>query len=83
MLVLTFSLSFYFFHGGEGMVVRDRVSLCSVVNRLASNSQNSTCLCLPSAGIKGVRHHHRAKFEIFIIQPHFWSTLCFLIMNKM
>jgi len=32
----------------------DTVLLCT---RLAFNSQRSTCLCLPSARIKGVRHH--------------------------
>ena len=31
----------------------------------ASNSQRSTYLCLPSAGIKGVRHHHPAKVQHF------------------
>jgi hypothetical protein len=29
--------------------------------RLASNSQRSTCLCLPSAGIKGFHHHCLAE----------------------
>jgi hypothetical protein len=28
-------------------------------------TQRSTCLCLPSAGIKGVRHHARLQFYIF------------------
>jgi hypothetical protein len=28
----------------------------------ALNSQRSTCLCLPSAGIKGVHHHSRQNF---------------------
>jgi hypothetical protein len=42
---------------------RDGVSLCSsccpgtMKIRLASNSQRSACLCLLSAGIKGVHHH--------------------------
>jgi hypothetical protein len=27
-------------------------------------TQKSTCLCLPSAGIKGVRHHHLAIMDI-------------------
>jgi hypothetical protein len=28
-------------------------------------TQKSACLCLPSAGIKGVRHHHPAFFFFF------------------
>jgi hypothetical protein len=35
--------------------------------RLASNSQRSTCLCLPSAGTKGVQHHHLAKTLYFSV----------------
>jgi len=37
----------------------DKVSLCSpgYVLELAVNSQRSTCLCLPSAEIKGMCHH--------------------------
>ena len=33
--------------------------------RLSSNSQRSTCLYLPSAGIKGVCHHYSANFNFF------------------
>jgi hypothetical protein len=56
------SFFFFFFF----LVFRDRVSLCSPGSWLSWNSlcrpgwprtQKSTCLCLPSAGIKGVRHH--------------------------
>jgi hypothetical protein len=32
--------------------------------RLASNSQRFTCLCLSSAGIKGVCHHHLAYPQV-------------------
>ena len=46
---------------------RDRVSLCSLgcpgthsVDQ-AAQTQRSACLCLPSAGIKGVRHHTRLQ----------------------
>jgi hypothetical protein len=42
---------------------RDRVSLCSpgcpgtcLVDQAGPRTQRSACLCLPSAGIKGVRH---------------------------
>ena len=33
--------------------------------RLALNSQRSTCLCLLSAGIKGMHHHYPAFIYIF------------------
>jgi hypothetical protein len=36
------------------LVFRDRVSLCSPG---CPGTQKSTCLCLPSAGIKGVCSH--------------------------
>lgn len=29
-------------------------------SKLAANSQSSTCLCLPGAGVKGVSQHHLA-----------------------
>jgi len=46
---------------------QDGVSLCRVSTALAvlklaqggwPQTQGSACLCLPSAGIKGVYHHH-------------------------
>jgi hypothetical protein len=52
-------LGFFFF-----LVFRDRVSLCSpgcpgahFVDQAGLKTQKSACLCLLSAGIKGVRHH--------------------------
>jgi hypothetical protein len=48
------------------LVFRDRVSLCSPgcpgthsVDQTGLELKKSACLCLPSAGIKGVRHHAR------------------------
>jgi hypothetical protein len=38
------------------LVFQDRVSLCSPG---CPGTQKSTCLCLPSAGIKGLCHHAR------------------------
>ena len=35
------------------------------LTRLASNSQRSTCLCLPSVGIKDMHHHCLAVFSAF------------------
>ena len=31
----------------------------ALLTKLTSNSQRSTCFCLPSAGLKGVHHHSR------------------------
>jgi hypothetical protein len=61
----------------------DRVSLCnpgcpgthSVDSRLASNSE-ITCLCLPSARIKGVGHHCPAFTYINVMAlSHRWSRV--------
>ena len=60
--VLDYRLFIYF------LVFQDRFSLCTFgacpgthsVDQLASNSQRSVCLCLPSAGIRGVCLHHLA-----------------------
>ena len=35
----------------------------TLYTRLATNSQRSTCLCLPSAGIKAVCHHSDSTFK--------------------
>ena len=35
-------------------------------------TQKSACLCLPSAGIKGVRHHARLSFSFFYL----FSIVC-------
>jgi hypothetical protein len=48
-----FSFFFFWFF----FFFRDRVSLYSPG---CPGTQKSTCLCLPSAGIKGVRHHRPA-----------------------
>jgi hypothetical protein len=47
MVTHTFFLFLFF-------VFRDRVSPCSPG---CLQTQKSACLCLPSAGIKGMRHH--------------------------
>jgi hypothetical protein len=44
---------FFFF-----LVFQDRVSLCSPS---CPGTQKSACLCLLSAGIKGVRHHTQPR----------------------
>jgi hypothetical protein len=43
----------FFFQTGFFLVVME----LALLTRLASNSQRSTCLCDPSAGIKSVHHH--------------------------
>jgi hypothetical protein len=54
-------------------VSRDRVSLYSpgcpgthFVDQAGLETQKSSCLCLPSAGIKGVRHHRPAWQQSFL-----------------
>ena len=55
---------------------RNRVSLCSPgcprTNSLCRPGwpriQKSACLCLPSAGIKGVHHHCPANFKLFYME---------------
>jgi hypothetical protein len=54
-------------------VFQDRVSLYSPgcpgthsVGQAGLELQKSACLCLPSAGIKGVRHHARLSTEILM-----------------
>jgi hypothetical protein len=37
-------------------------------------TQKSTCLCLPSAGIKGVRHHARLNLCFFEAGSHYVSS---------
>jgi hypothetical protein len=43
---------------------RDRVSLCSPG---CPRTQKPACLCLPNAGIKGVRHHRPASLKVLMI----------------
>ena len=59
-----FTLAFFVFCL---LVFQDRISLCTDCPGTRSVDQavlglRSPCLCLPSAGIKGVRHHHPAHF---------------------
>ena len=46
----------YFLRQGFSVALECVLEL-TLQTRLASNSQRSACLCLPSAGIKGMRHH--------------------------
>jgi hypothetical protein len=36
-----------------------------MLTRLASNLQSSSCLCLPSARIKGMHYNHLSLCQIF------------------
>jgi hypothetical protein len=38
----------------------------AVLELLALNSQTSTCVCLPSAGIEGVHHHSLALVRFLL-----------------
>lgn len=42
----------------ESLFVALVILVLAVWTRLASDSERSSCLCLLSARIKGVRHHH-------------------------
>jgi hypothetical protein len=57
-----FLFLFLFFLVWFGLVFRDRVSLYSPG---CPGTQKSACLCLPSAGTKGVCHHHPAEKNFF------------------
>lgn len=59
------------------LVFQDRLSLCSsgcpewnLLFKPGSNSQRSTCICLPSTGVKGTHHCHPG-FVTWIIKPCF------------
>jgi hypothetical protein len=63
-----FSKVWYFFYFFFNFLIFflffwDRISLCSPG---WPQTQKSTCLCLPNAGIKGVHHHRPARFGISI-----------------
>jgi hypothetical protein len=56
------------------VLFRDRVSLCSLgcpgthfVDQASLELRKSTCLCLLSAGIKGMCHHCPAKTNSFVV----------------
>ena len=80
-LKLTFNMFFLFVC--LVLVFWDRVSLCSpsclgthsVVQ--AGLELKSTCLCLPNAGIKGVRHHARLNRGISKIVFKKWMAPAF------
>jgi hypothetical protein len=77
------SSNLHFFGGGVGF--QDRVSLCSpgcprtqLCRPGWPQTQKSACLCLLSAGPKGVRHHARLTFFFLKIAQqlrmnHDWS----------
>ena len=52
------------------------VLLLTMQTRLVLNSQRSACLCLLSAGIKGVRHHHYLAYRASLISQGPISLSC-------
>ncbi|GAB1298665.1 Protein RFT1 homolog [Apodemus speciosus] len=65
----------------------DRVSLCSPgcpgthsVDQAGLELQKSTCLCLPSAGITGMRHHCPAQQVFLIISPVLMRCYCLYVL---
>jgi hypothetical protein len=69
---------FWFFETGFLCIALSWNSLCRPG---WPGTQKSTCLCLPSAGIKGVRHHHPAN--VWISYKHEFTShflfYCYLV----
>jgi hypothetical protein len=77
---------YYFFFFFFFLVFQDRVSLYSpgcpgTHNSLGrpgwARTQKSACLCLPSAGIKGMRHH--AQLIYYFLSLFFYFFIIFII----
>jgi hypothetical protein len=62
---LSLSLSFFLVFLRHGFSVQPWLSWNSLCRSGWPRTQKSACLCLPSAGIKGVRHHCLADFFFF------------------
>jgi hypothetical protein len=90
--VMTFSFSFllfcfvFFF-----FFFQDRVSLCSPgcpgthsVDQAGLKLKRSTCLCLPSSVIKGVRHHLPAcnDFSCFSVFSYIATPLSDVLLGR-
>jgi hypothetical protein len=74
-----FFVWFFCFGGGgvglfsrQGFSVQPWLSWNSLCRPGWPRTQKSACLCLPSAGIKGVRHHRPAVF-LFMLKFTFFS----------
>ena len=61
---LFFSFSFFVF-SRQGFSVQPWLFWNSICRPGWPRTQKSTCLCLPSAGIKGVHHHHPATYSFY------------------
>ena len=74
-----FCLFLFFCFSRQGFsVVLVPVLELPLYTRLASNSQRSTCLCLPSVRIKSLHHHRTAKGAILIDSNHtYYRALTF------
>lgn len=68
-------LCYYYYHASYYylLTVSHRVSLAGYLlwTTVASNSQESSCLCLCSTGIKGMQHHTLPRQLYFQIAPVF------------
>jgi hypothetical protein len=58
----------------QGFSVQPWLSWNSLCRPGWPGTRKSTCLCLPSAGIKGVRHHHPAH-HIYCYGQHLQISL--------
>ena len=59
-------LFFCFFDIGFLCVAFETILALALETRLALNSQRSTCLCLPSAGVIGVCHQLQADIHVSV-----------------
>ena len=59
------SFLFWFFRDRVSLYLLEPILELVLVDQLAWNSQTSACLCLLSAGIKGVCHHCLAPSAVF------------------
>jgi hypothetical protein len=66
--IYLFYLFIYLVFLRQGFSVQPWLSCNSLCRPGWPRTQKSTCLCLPSAGIKGVRHHAQLEFIFFLIK---------------
>ena len=66
-LLINYQDTFFLFFETGFLCISMAFLELALLNRLALNSQKSFCLCLQSAGIKGVCHHCLAGDNVFFV----------------